>query len=258
MKHLIPLATLCLVLLPAAWAGPKPLFNGQDLSGWKVAVGDQGFVKAQDIFAVRDGLIHVYPTQEHGSKQPYAGIVTEQEFSHYRFSLEYKWGRNKFQPRLEMVRDAGILFHVHGSLAMWPNSVECQIQEGDTGDLWIIGSQAGSTVQNVIRNYAPRGTLETRGGLLPRFARFHRAYSWETPGWNTVVVEVRGDHARFFVNGQLVNEARNMKRWDDTQKQWVPLDRGPILLQAEGAELFYRNIRIEELSPDAPRESPGN
>ncbi len=252
MKLLFPLTALCLALLPSVRAEPKSLFNGQDLSGWKVAVGDQGLVDRQDIFTVRDGVIHVYPTQEHGSKQPYAGLVTEQEFSHYRLSLEYKWGRNKFHPRFDMVRDAGILFHVHGSLAMWPNSVECQIQEGDTGDLWIIGSQASSPVQDVIRNYSPRGKVETRGDLQPRFARFHRSYSWEIPDWNTVVVEVRGDHARFFVNGQLVNEARDMKRWDDAGKQWVPLDRGPILLQAEGAELFYRNIQIEELTPGAP------
>jgi len=252
LKPLSPLAALSLALLPVVWAEPKPLFNGKDLSGWKVAIADQGYVDRQDIFAVRDGLIHVYPTQEHGSKQPYAGIVTEKEFSHFRLSLDYKWGEKKFSPRLDMVRDAGILFHVHGSLAMWPNSVECQIQEGDTGDLWIVGSQASSTVQNVIRNYSPGGTLETRGGLQPRFARFHRSYSWETPDWNTVVVEVRGDQARFFVNGHLVNEARNMKRWDEAQGKWVPLDRGPILLQAEGAELFYRNIQIEELSPGAP------
>lgn len=246
MIRALPFAALCLALLPAASAGPQSLFNGKDLSGWKVAVADQGFVDAQDIFVVSDGHIHVYPTHEHGSKQPYAGLVTEQEYSHYRLSLDYKWGRNKFHPRFDMVRDAGILFHLHGPVTMWPNSVECQIQEGDTGDLWIIGSQASSTVQNVIRNYSPRGTLETRGGL-PRFARFHRSYSWETPGWNTVVVEVRGDQARFFVNGHLVNEARDMKRWDEARQQWVPLDRGPILLQAEGAELFYRNIRLEAL-----------
>jgi hypothetical protein len=253
MKLSLPLAALCLALLPAVRAEPQSLFNGQDLSGWKVAVGDKGLVERQDIFVVRDGLIHVYPTQEHGSKQPYAGIVTERTYGHYRLSLEYKWGENKFQPRLDMVRDAGIMFHVHGPVTMWPNSVECQIQEGDTGDLWIVGAQASSPVQDVIRNHSPRGKIETRGGLQPRFARFHRAYSWETPGWNTVVVEVHGDQAWFFVNGQLVNEARDMKRWDEAQKQWVPLDHGPILLQAEGAELFYRNIRIEELSPGAPQ-----
>jgi hypothetical protein len=242
-------AALCFVLLHAASAEPQSLFNGRDLTGWKVAVAEQGFVDVQDIFLVRDGLIHVYPNHEHGSREPYAGLVTEQEFSHYRLSLEYKWGRNKFHPRFDMVRDAGILFHLHGPVTMWPNSIECQIQEGDTGDLWIIGSQASSPVQNVVRNYSPGGRLETRGGLQPRFARFHRSYSWENPEWNTVVVEVRGDQARFFVNGNLVNEARDMKQWDETQQKWVPLERGPILLQAEGAELFYRNIRIEPLDP---------
>lgn len=236
--------------LGLAYSSPTPLFNGKDLAGWKVALGKEGVVSSQEIFKVANGLIHVYPTQVDQSEQPYAGLVTENEYSHYNLSLEYKWGEKKFVPRESFVRDAGILLHLHGSLEMWPNSVECQIQEGDTGDMWIIGSQASSTVQNVIRNYSPNGKSVTRGGLTPRFARFHRAYSWETPGWNTVELVVRGDRAKFFVNGQLVNEATDMKQWDAENEQWIPLEKGPILLQAEGAELYYRNIAIEEFEPE--------
>ncbi|MBD5780662.1 family 43 glycosylhydrolase [Pelagicoccus sp. NFK12] len=227
----------------------KPSVTAGDIpDGWYVAIGDQGRVEQQEIFSHQDGVIHVYPTQAHNSEQPYAGLVTENEYSRYRLSLEYKWGEKKFIPRHDFVRDAGICFHLHGEVKMWPDSVECQIQEGDTGDLWVIGSQATSTVQNVIRNYSPKGTEVTRGGLKPRFARFHRSYCWEVHGWNEVVLEVNGDHAKFFVNGSLVNEAKDMKRFDETKQEWVPLTSGPILLQAEGAELYYRNITIEELN----------
>src|SRR5205085_131453 len=35
-------------------------------------------------------------------------------------------------------------------------------------------------------------------------------------------------------------------------QSWEPLDRGHILLQAEGAEVFYRNVRIRPLSYTPP------
>jgi hypothetical protein len=33
---------------------------------------------------------------------------------------------------------------------------------------------------------------------------------------------------------------------------WQPLTEGPIMLQAEGAELFYRAIELRPLNPVAP------
>jgi hypothetical protein len=230
--------------------GFAPLFNGRDLGGFRVVVKDRGVVEAQELFVVRDGAIHVYPTQADGSTQPFAGLVTRAEYSHYHLTLEYKWGARKFVPRADTVRDAGVLFHVHGDDIIWPDSVECQIQEGDTGDLWAVRTQVTSSVQPIIRNYAPApgGKPETRG-VPGRFQRFHRSYYHEVPGWNRIDVIVRGDHAIFKVNGRVVNEAIAMKRWDAATATWLPLTQGRILLQAEGAEVFYRNVRIKLLAP---------
>ena len=47
------------------------------------------------------------------------------DYKDYRLSLEYKWGEKKFPPRLEAVRDAGLLYHVHRAIpADWPASFE--------------------------------------------------------------------------------------------------------------------------------------
>jgi hypothetical protein len=129
--------------------GFAPLFNGRDLGGFRVVVKDRGVVEAQELFVVRDGAIHVYPTQADGSTQPFAGLVTRAEYSHYHLTLEYKWGARQFVPRADTVRDAGVLFHVHGDDIIWPDSVECQIQEGDTGDLWAVRTQ--SCVRQVLQ-----------------------------------------------------------------------------------------------------------
>ena len=63
-------------------------------------------------------------------------------------------------------------------------------------------------------------------------------------------VEVRGDYAKFTVNGHVVNEAIDMKFWDNEAMQYKPLTEGKILLQAEGAELYYRNVMIKELKSE--------
>ncbi|WP_198152368.1 3-keto-disaccharide hydrolase [Draconibacterium sediminis] len=221
------------------------LFNGENLDNWDILIDDKGTDK--NLFTVENGMIHVYAQQADQSLQSFGGIVSKEEYGSYILTLEYKWGEKKFQPRHEFVRDAGIIFHMHGDDVIWPNGVECQIQEGDTGDLWAIGTRVLSTVQNVIRNYSEKGDTITRGNQEHRFQRFHRAYCWENPGWNTVKLIVKGNEAIYEVNGKIVNRAFDMKYWNENLNEWKALTKGRILLQAEGAEIFYRNITIEIL-----------
>ena len=232
------------------------LFNGKNFDGWYVISRKEGVLKAADekYFKVKKGgIIHVYPTQKDGSEQSYAGLITHKSYSRYKLSLEYKWGKRKFIPRADRVRDAGVLFHVHGPDIIWPLSVEMQIQEGDTGDIWAIGTRVTSKINSTILNYDPNGEPVTRGSPDTHFSRFHRSYSWDIPGWNKIEIIVDGDHAKYYANGQLVNEAIDMKYWDSTRGakgqagSWKKLEKGKILIQAEGAELFYRNIELTPL-----------
>jgi len=229
--------------------GVIDLFNGEDLSGWTVWVGDKDRPGTEPLFSVTNGMICTYAMATAGSRQPFAGLITTNTFSHYVLSLEYKWGEDKFAPREGFVRDAGVLFHVHGPEHIWPSSVECQIQEGDTGDIWAVNTQVTSLVHPGILNYAPApgGKPETRGDKPKGFARFHRSYCHEVPGWNHVELTVDGDHATYRVNGHVVNEAMDMKCWDEVTESWQPLTHGRILLQAEGAEIFYRNVKLTQL-----------
>lgn len=246
MKSITILLVALLLTIPLTSAADSiTLFNGSNLEGWTTWYRHAD--KDRDLFTVHDGMIHVYENQADGSDQTFAGIVTEREYGQYRLSLEYKWGEKKFKPRYEKVRDAGILFHVHGEEKIWPYSVECQIQEGDTGDIWVIGTEVTSEVSPAVRNYSPNGERVTRGGTPGKFNRFHRGYMWEVPGWNRVEVLVQGAYAKFSVNGHVVNEAFDMKYHDAKTGEWRPLTSGKILLQAEGAEIFYRNIKLETM-----------
>ncbi|WP_168797622.1 3-keto-disaccharide hydrolase [Neolewinella litorea] len=171
--------------------------------------------------------------------------MTDSTYSRYRLHVEYKWGEKKFAPRTDAVRDAGVLFHTFDTDAFWPAALECQVQEGDTGDIWLIDSRATSTVGADAHNYSPNGAPEQRTG--ERYTKFARSFSWERPGWNEIVLEVDGDTARFFVNGHLVNALIQAERPTPDRAGWMPLTEGYIALQAEGAELYYRNMRLETL-----------
>jgi hypothetical protein len=223
------------------------LFNGENLDGWYVCVGNDGRREEQDVFTVENGMIHVYGNQRANSNQPFACLITEEEFSEYCLQLEYKWGVKRFESRMYNVRDAGVIFHLHGPDRVWPNGVEFQIQEGDSGEIWAIGTKVSSKVHAIDRKYSPDGKWVTRGLRDQQFARFHRSEYWEKPGWNLVEIFVEENNAIFKLNGYVVNEVISTMRWDESSNVYLPINKGKILLQAEGAEIFYRNIHIKPL-----------
>jgi hypothetical protein len=71
-------------------------------------------------------------------------------------------------------------------------------------------------------------------------------------GWNTVEVIIQGDRSTHLVNGRIVNNARDIQRPDpNNTSRMIPLTSGRILLEAEGSEIWFRDIRIKPLGPSA-------
>ncbi|MFT5887131.1 MAG: hypothetical protein ACI9IP_003604 [Arcticibacterium sp.] len=239
---------LSLLLIASSFlcqAQTTALFNGKNLDGWYMISQDKS--PAENLFSVKDGVIHTYPSQENGSHQPFGAIISEKEYENYVLTLDFKWGEKKFAPRANDVRDAGVLIHLFGESVIWPAGIECQIQEGDCGDLWIIKARASSKVDSDgYNNYSPEGHLVTKGHI-DEYHRTSRSNSWEQPGWNKVKVTVEGNNAKFYINEKLVNEAINMQQFDYATQKWIPLTKGKILLQAEGSEVLYRNVSIQDL-----------
>jgi hypothetical protein len=242
--------------------GWTPLFNGKNLNGWSVHYASKTPADAPppaSIFAIEKGVIHAYPTQPAGSAQPNAYLETDAEYKDYVISLEYQWGEKKFPPRLELVRDAGLIYHVHRERpADWPAGAEAQIQEGDVGDSWAVSSQISSFVDPRTGRYAlpENGGVPVTVGHDGKFERTRHNKVNEYPGWNTLEVIVRGDRATHVVNGVTNMRVYDLKSWDAPSNSWVKVDKGRIALQAESAEIYYRNIRIRPLTPadDMPPE----
>ena len=248
---------------------PVSLFNGKNLEGWSVFVEKQpaGSDPSQ-IFQVIDGVIHVYRSAPEGSAQPFGYLATKKVYSHYRLELEYRWAEKKFQPRADKVRDSGLLYHVAQKEGVWPRSIELQIQERDVGDIFTVNTRVHSTVDpqkippdepnqwSGAQYMAPEQGGVEHGIGGDWIARIRKSGTHEHEGWNTVELIVEGDRAVHIINGQINNRCFAFEQPDpDHPGKFIPLRDGRIALQAEGAEVLYRNIVLTPLDPAAASAS---
>jgi hypothetical protein len=245
MKTFLFLLTASLLVAPAAPAGESvELFpaggNGVKFhQAYEDKARDYTAAELADIFQIEGSEIHVYRSWKHVAA-PFATLVSADEYENCVIELEYRWGDRKFAPRADQKRDAGLLFFVRQPARVWPPGVECQIQETDSGDLWSIYSLVSIRLDEAGKNFAPDQEPRTVGKTQD-FTGINRRDSEaaEQPGWNTIRVELRDGAGKFYLNGRLVNAFERAFEKDGTV-----LTRGRIALQAEGAELTYRNARV--------------
>jgi hypothetical protein len=160
----------------------------------------------------------------------------------------------------------------HDGAGAFRAAIECQIMQGATGDLLLIrGTNAAGAL------IAPRVTVLTSGELdadgwpfwdargrprtLERWGRVNwngKSRAWrdelefrgdrdaEKPAgqWNRLVCACNGSAIEVRLNGRLVNAAFD-----------VHPSRGRILLQCEGSEIFFRDVRLRPL-PRRPATAP--
>jgi hypothetical protein len=196
------------------------LMNGRDLSGWHIFLKDK--IPGEDPehnFSVEDGAVHV-----RGRDLGY--IRTEKGFTGYHFKVEFKWGEKRWPPRENAKRDGGICYNIPMDEpdSIWPRSIECQIQEGDVGDFWLLSF---STIE-----------VDGQTSHPSNHTRIVKKKDAEKPNGNWNTVEVISWHGRCIqiVNGVVVNEGDHASIKD-----------GRILLQSEFSEIVYKNARISML-----------
>lgn len=257
----------------------QPLFNGRDWSGWDTHLAKpqptsdvmglsrdaQG--KYTELIGLNRDPLNVFTVTDvdgrpalRFSGEVFGTLTTRASYSNYHLRLRFKWGRKKWPPREAVVRDSGLLYHVHGELgeggATWPRSVELQIQEQDTGDLWTIRSQISVRAKPREGKLAPiyDGAAEpvlfgtnTAGGTRCIKGADHEKPSGE---WNTVELICVGSESLHIVNGHVVMRLSGARQQNG--ETWAPLTAGRISLQSEGAEVFFRDIEIRPITEIPP------
>lgn len=183
----------------------------------------------------------------HITGEIYGGLTTLKEFENYHLSMQVKWGEKKWAPRLNAKRDSGILFHCkgeHGAFwKVWKACQEMQIQEKDFGDYIPLAGPSG-----VIRTATEDGkqTYDPKGKYLSKVTGYsHASHEPDFPNgqWNQVDLYAVGDKAVFSINNEVVMVIEQSK-----DKQGEPLTSGQLQIQSEGAEVFYRDVKIKALN----------
>jgi hypothetical protein len=225
LKHLFSTG-IAAVLVTGALAQTESktpaLFDGKTLTGWYTYLKEDGKNKdSTGVFSIVDGSIRISP-----AKLGY--LSTEKEYSNYKFSYSYRWAETT---KTDVTRNSGLIYHAIGEDRMWCNGMELQMQQGDAGDLWLIpGTEANAEI--TVKD-APFGGVKKGTRIL----------KWEANEkplgeWNEVVLSCRGKEFEHWVNGKKVLSG--------TTKERIA---GKIQFQAEGHEVWLRDLKLEPLTP---------
>ncbi|MDX9973480.1 MAG: DUF1080 domain-containing protein [FCB group bacterium] len=153
-----------------------PLFNGKDLSGWKLYLGDKGPDPAT-VWSVKDGILHC-------TGKPSGYIRTEGAYRNYVLIVEWRWPAGE--------GNNGVLVHTSGPDEVWPKSIECQLHTGDAGDFWVIGGTDFAEHTDKSERRVPNKTDDTEKPLGE---------------WNQMKIVANEDTLTVFVNDKEVNKA---------------------------------------------------
>ncbi len=281
MKHLFIFVAVTLVATMFSGCNRKTqdnnwqtLFNGSDLTGWDTYVGPT-YDTIQNKFdtllvpGLNNDPRKIFSVTNEDSEPAirisgdgFGGISTLQEFENYHLRVEFKWGDLRWPPRKDKKRDSGILYHATGpqgaGSGFWLRSQECQVQEGDCGDYWsvdkaivdipAVGEKIEAYVYDANGEMHPFSTYGSSYG--PRCIKNPDA---EKPvgEWNVVDIFCLGGNSIHMINGTVVMKLFNSRQPMDGKE--IPLTKGKIQIQTEGAEIFYRNIQVEPIT-ELPKE----
>jgi hypothetical protein len=223
---------------PTTGEGWVSLFNGKDLSGWKIPEGDNGHWK------VLDGVID-YDARSEASKEK--DLWTEREFGD--FVLTFDWRIKETHgayPMPDVLPDGSHRKGPDGKDILTPRP------NADSG-IYLRGSKKAQVNiwcwpvgSGEVYGYRMDKTMppEVRAGVTPKMRADNPVAEW-----NTFVITLKGDRLTVALNGKTVI--------DRAQLPGIP-DKGRLGFQHHGswkngeydsaaALVQFRNVRIKEL-----------
>src|SRR5437762_4957519 len=247
--------------------GWKYLFNGKDLHGWDTWIGppldDAGKKLSETPVGLNNDPNHVFTiVKDQGenvirvSGENWGGISTKKEYQDFHLQLLFKWGSLTWGQKKNKKRDSGLLYFAvgpHGAdYGAWMRSQEFQIQEGDCGDYWGVAG-AIEDVPAIKKSdseyvYNPAGQIYNFSATSKTGRHCIKRGDAEKPSgeWNVLDLYCHGDTSVHVINGRVMMVLYHSQQSDNGKM--LPLNRGKLQIQSEGAEVFYKLIRIRSLN----------
>jgi len=204
----------------------RPLFNGEDLTGW-VDVNT-----SEDTWTVQDGLLVC-------SGHPIGVMRSDRQYENFILHIEWR--------HMEPGGNSGVFAWSEGTVPegkRLPTGMEIQMLELD----WVNQHRDANGEPAPIAYV--HGELFGAGGMTatPSNPRGSRSKSLENRclehgQWNYYDVVCVNGTVQLSVNGKFVNSIRD-----------ASYKKGYLCLESEGAEIHFRNIQIMELPPGITTE----
>jgi hypothetical protein len=171
------------------------------------------------VFTFENEVLHI-------SGEDFGYISTKKMYRNFHLTLWFRWGEKKFAPRENAKRDSGILYltQYYSGDKVWPRSIEFQIQEEDCGDFWMTDSTTIVYHDTLTKPEAAHRKMKYTNAEKPHGE------------WNKVEVTVSKNKITHTLNDTIVNEGTSPN-----------VKEGYIVLQSEGAEIYYKHASVKEL-----------
>jgi hypothetical protein len=199
--------------------GSLPLFDGKTLKGWRNAQHD---TLPEKSWSVENGELTFDPSKGHGGD-----IITTRSFKDFDLSVQFK---------ISDGGNSGIKYF------LLPNtSLGCEFQ--------IIDDNKHPDAKLGINGNRKTGALYD---IMP--ADPNKPYK-PAGEWNTARIVVRGNYVEHWLNGVKILEYERgseafkeaiAKSKFNTTRGFAEATSSPILLQAHGDKVTFRNIKIKE------------
>ena len=242
------------------------LFNGENFDGWYLKLKNNDPELAKQVFAIEDGMIHVYDDSwpeaidlNEGTDGTIGMMYTKKVYENYHLKFQYKWGTKKANYFDKWEYDAGVYYHITDD-KVFPTGIEYQIQYVQTEDRNGTGDLIRPPGQTYDWYFNPeKGAyqLPEKGGVLYTGQDSYKGRKWLhrakatsnfnalNDKWNTCeIIVMGGEYAIHKLNGEVVNVAFNLNP-----------SAGIIGFQSETAEIYYKNIEIKEFEERVPMDT---
>jgi hypothetical protein len=199
------------------------LFNGENLDGWHIDVPDLEADSSLRVpFIIRDGLLVSLGTPE-------GHLITDAKYDNYTLEIDYRFAG---QPG-----NCGVLVHASTPRAlydMFPKAIEVQLMSGNGGDFWCI--QENIEVDDMVSRRGPKELWGVNGDKKRRIVNLTDDSEKPLGEWNHIKITCDNNKVTVWLNGDLVNDGYN-----------ATVSGGQIALQAEGAEVEFKNVFLNKL-----------
>jgi len=237
VRHACCLASLCLILFAAARnsaaeettlnqppEGFKALFNGKDLRNWRGQIAED----PRDVAKITAGMANreIQQLQQEADEKTFEHWTVEDGAIHYDGArgvgnIETREHFGDFELYVDWKIPQG------GDSGIFPRNMP-QVQ------IW---DPAGGK-----RNAVGSGGLDNNGPNIPPKVKADNPVG----EWNTFYIKMIGENIWVKLNGEtVVDGEKKGNYWKEFQEP--PPEKGPIVLQSHGSDLWYRNIFIREL-----------